>query len=67
MSLCSFVQILFVTLGLGQEEATERLGRGNDDLNYLITHRVGLSPTPQLKLSGFVIPPLIFVDDCMIV
>ena len=44
------VEILFVTLGLGlgQEEATEWLGTGNDDLNYLITHRVGIClPLPR--------------------
>ena len=44
------VEILFVTLGLGlgQEEATEWLGTGNDDLNYLITHRVRIClPLPR--------------------
>ena len=43
-SLYFFVEIMFVTYRprLGQEEATEGLGTGNDDLNYLITHHVGL-------------------------
>ena len=27
---------------MGQEEATEGLGTGNDELNYLITHHIGL-------------------------
>ena len=53
---------MFVTYRprLGQEEATEGLGTGNDDLNYLITHHVGLV-VPQLMLPGIVIIPLIFV------
>ena len=53
-----FVEIMFVTYRprLGQEEATEGLGTGNDDLNYLITHHVGLV-VPQLMLPGFVIIP----------
>ena len=34
---------------MGQEEATEGLGTGNDDLNYLITHHIGLVvSSPQL-------------------
>ena len=33
-----FVEIMFVKWRMGQEEATEGLGTGNDDLNYLMTH-----------------------------
>ena len=57
-----FVEIMFVTYRprLGQEEATEGLGTGNDDLNYLITHHRGLV-VPQLMLPGFVITPLISI------
>ena len=50
---------------MGQEEATEGLGTGNDDLNYLITHHIGLVALCPHSAAAWVCHHPLITDICI--